>query len=147
MIAEDIVWKEEFGIGVDFIDEAHQELFRMVRRIFLMNAREDKRQWAADEGLKYLKNYTLRHFEQEEDYMREIDYPKLAQHQAQHSFMRDRVLPKLERHLTMNKYSPESMSRFLQILSLWLTRHILIHDKAIAGEEPKLTPEEFFFQE
>ena len=34
-----LIWKEEFKIGVKIIDEAHEKLFRIINKLFLLEAR------------------------------------------------------------------------------------------------------------
>lgn len=131
MIAEDIVWREEYGIGVELIDEDHRQLFNVARRLFTLSRQPDKTQWVAEESIKFLKTYCVRHFEREEEYMRSINFQDLQKHMAQHAHMRESILPRIESQLRHNKFSPEAMEKFLKIINLWLGRHILEHDKAI----------------
>lgn len=135
MIAEDIVWKEDYGIGIEVIDNAHQEFFRIVRRLFLIYHQKKSNRWVAEEGIKFLKIYVLRHFKEEEDYMRSIGYKDLNIHMAQHEKMRSHIVPRMEHQLEIHEYSSESLEIFLNILALWISRHILKHDKAIGWEK------------
>lgn len=138
MIVEEFTWNEAYNIGVERIDNAHQEFFRIVRRLFMVTHSQKNNEWAAQEGIKFLKNYVLNHFLDEENYMRSIGYKFLKQHIAQHDVMRVNVVPKIEGQLIKHNYSPEAMDKFMRILVLWITRHILVHDKAIAWD--KATP-------
>lgn len=131
MLAEDIVWGEEHAIGVEAIDSAHQEFFRILRRLMMLSHNKSKHQWVAEEGIKYLKQYAIRHFQNEEEYMRSIGYVKLEQHREQHETMRTKILPKIESQLRHERFSEEALEKFLTIMRLWLTRHIMVHDKAI----------------
>lgn len=135
MIMEDIVWKDDYGIGIEPIDNAHQEFFRIVRRLFMIYHQKKSNQWVAEEGIKFLKMYVMRHFQQEEEYMRSIGYKDIGRHAAQHEKMRSHIVPRLERQLAAHEYSSEAMEIFLNILTLWITRHILCHDKAIGWEK------------
>lgn len=138
VIVEEFTWNEAYNIGVERIDNAHQEFFRIVRRLFMVTHSHKNNEWAAQEGIKFLKNYVLHHFSDEENYMRAIGYKFLDQHIAQHDVMRLKVVPKIEVQLASHNYSPEAMDKFMHILVLWITRHILVHDKAIAWD--KATP-------
>lgn len=129
---EEIVWNEEYAIGVEAIDEAHKEFFRIANRLYMISQGKKNHKWAAQEGVKFLKNYILNHFAEEESYMHSIGYKFLDQHTAQHDFLRYKVAPKIEYHLDKQEYSSEAMGKFLKILSLWIRRHILVHDKAIS---------------
>ena len=70
-----IEWKEEYGIGVEGIDSDHQELFRIVRRLFIANQQPNRTQWAAEEGIKYLRMYTIKHFDREEQGYKKASCP------------------------------------------------------------------------
>lgn len=135
MIHEDIIWHEDYAIGVEEIDAAHKEFFRIVRRLLMVSKNRKSHEWAAQEGVKFLKNYVLTHFAEEEDYMRSIGYKYLDQHIAQHDVLRHRVAPRIEGHLHQHGYSEEALQKFFNILTLWISRHILVHDKAISWEK------------
>lgn len=128
MNLQNLVWLEEYGIGVPIIDNAHEEFFRIVHRLHEISRKNAH--WAAPEGIKFLKKYTLNHFQEEEAYMRSIGYRELPLHIAQHDLLRLKVLPKMERYLT-HASPEEGMEKFLHVLALWIRRHILVHDKAI----------------
>lgn len=134
MLVEDIEWKEEYGIGVEQIDDEHKQLFKIAKRLFMLSKEKTRGQWAAEESIKFLKSYCIKHFEHEEAYMRSIGYKDLETHQKHHTHMREVIVPRIESHLRYNKFSPEAMEKFLDIVRLWLTRHILEHDKAIGWQ-------------
>lgn len=125
-------WSEDYEIGVGSIDRAHQEFFRIIKRMLLLSGEPAKHKWLAKEGIKFLKIYVANHFTEEESYMRSIGYGALEQHCNQHQIFRNNVLPRMESHLAIERYSQEAIEKYLQILRLWFARHILVHDKAIA---------------
>lgn len=137
MHLDELEWKDEYGIGVEKIDNAHREFFRIVRRIQLGSDSRELNSWAAREGIKFLKAYVLRHFEEEEEFMRSINYKDYELHKAQHEHLKSRVVPKMESYLHKHSESKEAIGKFLQILTLWIKRHILAHDKAIGWEVPE----------
>lgn len=139
MQAEDIRWTKDYEVGVEIIDNAHQELFRIARRLIILGREPDKLRWVGQEGLKFLKSYAVRHFAEEEAYMKSISYPHMAGHFEQHATLRDKVLPRLESKLHGEKYSREAVDNFLHIIQLWLCRHILVHDVAITRAEDNVT--------
>ncbi len=47
MLIEEMEWKEDFGIGVEIIDNAHQEFSRIVRRLLTATQQKAKNEWAA----------------------------------------------------------------------------------------------------
>lgn len=133
----EVEWNERFNIGVESIDKAHKRLFSIVRKIIDLNEDADKRRWVCEEGIKYFRSYTVKHFADEEEYMRSIGYDGYKIHKRLHDEMRDVTLPALERHLTEEEYSVEAVQRFIGICVGWLTGHIMIEDHAITGRVSK----------
>lgn len=121
-------WKDEYEVGVEVIDNAHKEMFRIANRFFILGQDENKHKWIAEEGVKFLKAYVIRHFSEEESYMLSIRYTNLPHHAEQHRIMREVVLPRMESQLRHEKFSADAVNRFLRIIQLWLSRHILVHD-------------------
>ena len=42
-MGDKFIWKEEYNIGVDTIDQEHQRLFRIINRLFLSREEEEER--------------------------------------------------------------------------------------------------------
>ena len=132
----EIKWNDRFNIGVDIIDSAHKQLFAIVGDLISLNEDEAKQQDACREGIKYFKNYAMKHFAQEEAYMKSIDYAGYDVHKSLHDNLRDDTLPTLEAELEEQGYSKESVQHFLGICIGWLNAHIMIEDYAITGKSP-----------
>ncbi len=128
-----IEWRDEFCIGVPIVDKAHKALFSIVHKILTLTRDRDdaKRQRGCEEGLKYLKNYVVEHFSQEEEYMRSVKYPYYIAHKRRHDLMKNETLPALEKELIKEEYSPEAIEHFADMCVGWLTSHIMIEDQAI----------------
>lgn len=127
-----ITWQERFNIGVESIDKAHQELFRIANKLHRVVRTSDSNiKWTAAQTIKYLHSYTLRHFQDEEAYMRSINFRDYEAHKTVHATMRERIIPRLCSRLEQEDYSAESIEFFLDVLEKWLTRHILGHDREI----------------
>lgn len=129
----EIKWNDRFSVGVESIDKAHRRLFSIVSKLISLNEDEAKQQHACREGIKYLKNYTLKHFAEEEAYMKSIGYADYAIHKSLHDNMQKRTIPALENELETHNYSMESIQHFLGICVGWLNAHIMIEDHAITG--------------
>ncbi len=129
-------WKEEYNIGVEVVDNAHRQLFSIVRKISRLLDEEvgEKQQFACKEGIKFFKSYTVKHFAEEEGYMRTSNYAGYERHRTLHENLKNNTLPLLEMELEQSAYSPESMKHFLGICIGWLTMHIMNEDQAIAGK-------------
>ena len=130
----EIKWNNHFCIGVDTIDRAHEKLFTIVGKLIGLNETEDKQQYACREGVKYFKSYAMKHFADEEAYMKSINYTGYAIHKSLHDNLREETLPALEAELEEHNYSKEAVRHFLGICLGWLNAHIMIEDYAITGK-------------
>lgn len=132
-MSKEAEWDERFNIGVDSIDKAHRKLFSIVHKLIDLSKDKSSGQWACAEGIKYFKNYAIQHFADEEAYMQSIGYKGYEIHKHLHDDMRYKTLPALEKDLTESNYSQEAIHHFIGICVGWLTAHIIIEDRAIAG--------------
>lgn len=128
-----IVWHDRYKIGVEFIDREHKQLFSTMDKLLRLSEDEEKSEWVCREGVKYLKNHTLEHFEHEESYMRSINYDSYEIHKRLHDNFRNDTLPALEQELEDTQYSVESIRHFLGVCIGWVIAHTSTEDLAIAG--------------
>ena len=128
-----LVWKEEYNIGVDIIDKEHKRLFKIINKLFAFGEEEKKSQWACQEGIKFFKDHAMQHFGEEERYMMSVNYEGLKTHRQIHQGFRKKTLPALEEELERTEYSPNSVGHFLGVCAGWLIGHTLMEDRAITG--------------
>ena len=62
---EKAVWDDQYNLGVEAIDKAHANLFRIVGKLMVLVKDEANSESACREGLKYLENYTMKNFFEE----------------------------------------------------------------------------------
>ncbi len=80
------IWSSRFETGIGLIDDQHRSLFEAVNRLsdsFRVGAAPEQ----AKQSLDFLASYTMEHFQTEEQFMREMGYPKLGTHMDQHAEM------------------------------------------------------------
>ena len=98
-VDEVFAWKDQYCVGVEEIDSAHIRLFTIVRRLmknlFLNDYEKNKR--TCIEVVKYLKQYTIEHFAQEEAFQLKIGYGGYPNHKRIHDNMREITIPSLDR--------------------------------------------------
>lgn len=135
MVSE-VKWDDRFNIGVEVVDRAHRRLFAIVNKLLAMNTDTDadKNRHACKEGIKFFKNYAIKHFSEEEAYMKSINYKGYLNHKRLHDDLWEITLPALERDLETSSYSLESVRHFLSVCVGWLSGHIMIEDRAITGK-------------
>lgn len=141
-----LVWRDEYNIGVDMIDKEHQRLFKILNKLFAFDEEGKKNQHTCQEGIKFFKGHAMKHFTDEETYMVSVGYPGLERHRNIHRGFRENTLPALEQELEESGYSADAVDHFLGVCTGWLIGHTLIEDQAIAGKRAsnwaELLPEE-----
>lgn len=130
-----IVWNDRLNIGVDVVDKAHAKLFQVVGNLIELVEEEENYQGACKKGLAYLEDYTMKHFSEEEAYMRSINYKNYAKHKEIHDIFRDQTLVSQKKALELSDYSQNATERFLGVLLGWLTGHIMTEDQEITAEK------------
>ena len=142
-----LIWNEQYNIGVDIIDKEHRKLFGILNKLFDFRRQDEKSQWGCHEAVKFFREHALQHFADEEAYMESVGYAGLETHRRIHKNFRERTLPALEKELERTKYTEDSINHFIGVCAGWLIGHTLVEDHAIvSGETVKqwenLLPEE-----
>ena len=113
MICE-LNWQDDFNLGVSSIDMEHKRLFKIIDKLLRFSADEKRSQWAFQEGLKFFRDYSIKHFVNEELYMKSVGYVDLEAHKRLHDNFRNRLLPAIELELETSQYSEASIEHFLR---------------------------------
>lgn len=130
-----VIWKDEYNIGVDIIDNEHQRLFQIINNLFALGKEKRNNPKAYQDGIKFFKEHAMSHFEDEELYMRSIRSKELEMHSRIHKSFREGTLPALEEELIREAYSPTAVEHFLGVCAGWLIGHTLTEDRAIVGDK------------
>ena len=117
---ENIQWIPEYSVGNKELDEQHKVLFSMVNDFFQQNGKK-----AVLATYQNLYSYIDLHFEAEENLLRQINYPKTAEHIQKHDELRDKLLL-LEKKL--GHYTIDLHHKISFFLYNWLASHILKTD-------------------
>ena len=125
---------EKYHTGIAFVDEEHEKLFSIIRETNDLISAEllhDK----YDEIIKILgelKEYTIHHFSDEEEYMKRIGYAGLEAQQRAHQAFVDKLK---EINLDdVDDNQQEYLTELVDFLLGWLVNHILKVDKLIPIE-------------
>jgi len=121
-------WNNDLTLGVDMIDNQHQELIRIANMIIRAVDRHDDRDHV-DEIVRLLREYTVFHFHCEEMLMEDIRYPGRGDQVREHTQLK-RDVKQFQRKLYLQEYiAPESI---LEFVKGWLLTHILAYDRDLA---------------
>ena len=130
-------WTDALSVGVDEIDQQHQELFRRVGALLQASLANDASQ--VGPLLAYLREYVAIHFAAEEQLMTEVRYPGYRLHKAEHErFARD--FAALEADYAAQGATGEFVSRLTRSVADWLRDHVYLTDAAM-GRFLKSVPE------
>lgn len=125
---------DEYRTGVEIIDEEHAELFRIIKRANdliteeLLHDKYDEIMSVIDE----LRNYTIKHFADEEEYMISINYEGLATQRKTHEMFVDKLNDINLDDLDDNQQ--QYLIELVDFLLMWLVNHILKMDKKIPNK-------------
>jgi len=125
-----IVWRTNYEIGVKKIDLQHKELFDKIND--LLNACESQKgKQEVLNTIKFLGDYVVTHFSDEEKLQKENGYPEYTNHKKAH----DKFIKEYEN--LKSKLDQEGVSLNFVILVNrvvidWLIKHIGSADRAFA---------------
>lgn len=128
-----VTWEDKYAIGVEAIDEQHKELFEIANRIFdlLKNDLITDKYDSIIEIIEELKNYTIYHFEAEEEYMKNIGYKKLLSQKVAHNDFLEKM-EGIDLEQIDNGHN-EYLLGILDFVCQWLVEHIIKEDRLIVG--------------
>lgn len=123
--------KDEYLTGIEMIDEEHRELFRITQEAYeVLNDSfiSDKFDHIVT-IIGRLKEYTIKHFADEEAYMESIQYKRMFTQKIEHAAF----VEKLEEidFDQMDREQSDALLKILEFLGDWLVSHILEKDKLI----------------
>lgn len=122
-----IVWSETLSIGKMEIDAEHKQLIRIANSL-LRAMQEGKNKNDFAKILHELREYTVFHFNNEEEYMRSIGYPDLNKHIDEHNILKKRVKDFQHSVFIGDKVQFDALR---EMLKDWLVGHILSCDLLI----------------
>ena len=122
-----IQWSEDFVIGVPEIDNQHKALVEKLNNLIdTYNDNPDK----IRDALDFLIDYALLHFETEERFMEQYNYPGLNEQIEEHRKFTKTVNQFVDDFLMMGP-TPEIAKRIEKEVIEWIEHHILNVDKKI----------------
>jgi hemerythrin-like metal-binding protein len=117
-----VTWKDFYSVGDPSIDAQHKQILGTINELYeAMLIGKDRA--VLKPLLDRLLQYTLAHFEHEEQVMQEHEYPDFAQHKALHDKIRKKTV-ELREHAYL--VTGQDLLRFLKE---WWVGHIQGQDK------------------
>ena len=124
----ELIWREEFSVNIQHIDNQHRRLFEMCNRL-IATIRDGRGRADMAEALGLLVSYATYHFTEEEALLDRYGYPEGAQHAEEHKRLMERVAI-LEHRLSQDLMDADELLSFLHE---WIGTHILANDRRYAA--------------
>ncbi|MHC1699534.1 MAG: bacteriohemerythrin [Humidesulfovibrio sp.] len=118
-------WSDDLSVGIRLIDEQHKVLLGLINELHAA-MRSRKSDSVLVGVVRRLKEYTVKHFGQEEEYFERYGYPETAQHKEAHRRLVQQVLD-FEAGLKSGK--AKVTMEIMRFLKDWLINHIQGTDK------------------
>ncbi len=133
-----MMWKERYRIGVELIDEQHKELFHRLSKFIGIVQNDEEWEQKLDEvkkTLNFMQEYVVYHFDDEERYQEEINYPDIEVHKRVHAEFKEEI-NEYARILEEEGFTEEKIQELGARLMTWLIMHVGKADQKI-GEYVK----------
>ena len=121
-----VTWDNSFSVGFDSMDDQHKKLVDMINELF-----QACEQGVIEADMAFLQiikkalDYAETHFTDEEELLREANYPYLGEQKEQHKDFVAEVQKSIEEFEAGN-IEPDYLAKFLKN---WLLNHIAVYDK------------------
>ena len=127
--ADPFAFTDEFRTQIPLVDKEHETLFNLVRQTYELVHDEFRVDKFDDiiEIIEELRDYTIKHFADEESYMKSINYDGLAEQVAAHTAFVEKLnnidFDEIDRD------QEDALDKLIKFLLNWLVQHILKVDK------------------
>lgn len=118
-------WDSIYSVGDEFIDNQHKRLFQIANRFY--NAYQARQaRTVLGSIFDELIDYTILHFKDEEELLRQHNFPEFHQHKRNH----EKLIGLVSRYKEQFEQGDEGIeTRVLDFLKLWLNGHIMGMDR------------------
>lgn len=124
-----LLWTKNLEVGVELIDNQHKKWFEKADQLFEAGKNGKSKEYII-QMFDFLDDYTKTHFKDEEEYMKSINYPELAQQKQMH----EEFIKKLSELRKDYETAGANLTVILKankFILEWLTKHISNADKKI----------------
>jgi hemerythrin len=119
---EMIKWDNSYSVGVEKIDNQHKELFKRINDLIIASKSNDGKA-EFERTLNFLADYTVKHFNDEEELQQKYDYPDHELHKEIHDNFVNEVV-EFQQELERKEVSPVTLMKFNRKAVDWLVSHV-----------------------
>ena len=128
------MWKDKYKVGVELIDEQHEELFGRLSRF--IKVVQDEGPWdekidEVKETLNFLQEYVVYHFDAEEGYQEKINYPEIESHKEEHAKFKETINDYVL-IFEQGGFTEEKIQELSAKIMTWLIMHVGRVDQELA---------------
>jgi hemerythrin len=118
-------WEARYSVHIDEFDNHHKKLIQLLQKLH-QSMLDGQGKVIVGEILDELREYTVYHFNAEEQQMEKHNYPEYEAHKAQHK----ELIKQLEDLINSFKAGESGITTdTYRFLNKWLTNHIMNADK------------------
>jgi hemerythrin len=121
---KNFVWCEALSVGIDELDTQHKHFLELVNTAHLIKKNKKNSKKVAEELMIEIEAYARKHFDTEEKYFEEYNYPKAAEHALEHVKLLERISAMYDGVL----FESISIDKVADLLDDWLEHHLLTSD-------------------
>lgn len=131
IMIEKVNWDDSYLLGITDIDEQHKKLLEIANELYaIATGSPETYKLNMSVALKKLTDYTVYHFSNEEDYMKNHGYSGVDAHKVAHDNFVKEVNFQIQ-HLSSDDV--EEGARFYSYVARWVMNHIAKADKIWAA--------------
>lgn len=123
-----IEWKSIYEIGIENIDAQHKQLIEIINRLHEANVTGTSKM-IVGEILQELLDYTIFHFNEEEMFLTNHNYPGFDKHKSEHEEFKNKIIKFID---DSKKQQLLISIKVIEYLKEWTISHILGNDKEYA---------------
>jgi hemerythrin-like metal-binding protein len=115
-----IKWRDTYNTGIEQFDKEHHKIVELVNTMFEV-VRDKSSKEITEKACSDVLAYTVYHFANEEQAMKNADFPGFEEHRAEHA----RLKVEAEKFTAIiHDTFPEGATEFYRFLREWLVEHI-----------------------
>lgn len=119
-----IPWDDSFSVGVPEFDHQHKQIIDIINML-LREPDMDTSSEVLSDALQRLMTYSQVHFQAEERFLANCEYPRLNEQHLSHVQFEDRLMEFIE---SVMMHVPGISQEVLLFLKHWWVDHIMIED-------------------
>ena len=124
-----IEWDDKYSVDISLIDEQHKKLIEIINKASMVEISSNSQKDVLA-ILDQMTEYILKHFETEEHYMKEFDFPGFQPHRNEHI---DFTNTTIDYKIRAVGGDYKIINEIIEYLMEWVVNHIQVIDRQYIG--------------